>query len=63
MCCPATPADNLGDAAQRGGVEVSPSPVYGARLLSGLRVIPSRGFKSRHLRHPYFRSCQALVGV
>ena len=31
-------------------LEVSPSPVYGARLLSGLRVIPSRGFKSRHLR-------------
>ena len=30
--------------------EVSPSPVYGARLLSGLRVVPSRGFKSRHLR-------------
>ena len=23
---------------------------YGARLLSGLRVTPSRGFKSRHLR-------------
>ncbi|MCW2867525.1 MAG: hypothetical protein JWR20_1713, partial [Marmoricola sp.] len=23
---------------------------YGARLLSGLRVEPSRGFKSRHLR-------------
>ncbi len=34
-----------------GDVEVSPSPVYGARLLSGLRVTPSRGFKSRHLRH------------
>src|SRR5215217_7299835 len=31
-------------------LEVSPSPVYGARLLSGLRVIPSRGFKSRRLR-------------
>jgi hypothetical protein len=31
-------------------LEVSPSPVYGARLLSGLRVMPSRGFKSRHLR-------------
>ena len=30
--------------------EVSPSPVYGARLLSGLRANPSRGFKSRHLR-------------
>ncbi len=29
---------------------MSPSPVYGARLLSGLRVTPSRGFKSRHLR-------------
>jgi hypothetical protein len=25
---------------------------YGARLLSGLRVTPSRGFKSRHLRRP-----------
>ena len=25
---------------------------YGARLLSGLRVEPSRGFKSRHLRRP-----------
>src|SRR3712207_7658136 len=31
-------------------LEVSPSPVYGARLLSGLRAQPSRGFKSRHLR-------------
>ena len=31
-------------------LEVSPSPVYGARLLSGLRANPSRGFKSRHLR-------------
>ena len=31
-------------------MEVSPSPVYGARLLSGLRVKPSREFKSRHLR-------------
>ena len=30
--------------------EASPSPVDGARLLSGLRVIPSRGFKSRRLR-------------
>ena len=30
--------------------EASPSPVYGARLLSGLRAQPSRGFKSRHLR-------------
>ena len=30
--------------------EASPSPVYGARLLSGLRVQPSRGFKSRRLR-------------
>jgi hypothetical protein len=32
------------------GVEASPSPVYGARLLSGLRLITSRGFKSRRLR-------------
>src|SRR5687767_10753526 len=31
--------------------EASPSPVYGARLLSGLRAQPSRGFKSRRLRH------------
>ena len=31
-------------------LEVSPSPVYGARLLSGLRLKTSRGFKSRHLR-------------
>src|SRR4051794_31143354 len=31
-------------------MEVSPSPVYGARLLSGLRLKTSRGFKSRHLR-------------
>jgi hypothetical protein len=44
-------------------VEVSPSPVYGARLLSGLRANPSRGFKSRHLRHAVrqlgvtFRTC------
>ena len=30
--------------------EASPSPVYGARLLSGLRAQPSRGFKSRRLR-------------
>jgi hypothetical protein len=33
--------------------EASPSPVYGARLLSGLRVIPSRGFKSRRLRQQW----------
>src|ERR687893_105761 len=32
-------------------LEGSPSPVYGARLLSGLRAQPSRGFKSRHLPH------------
>ena len=32
--------------------EASPSPVYGARLLSGLRAHPSRGFKSRRLRQP-----------
>jgi hypothetical protein len=39
-------------AFRHGGsfLEVSPSPVYGARLLSGLRAQPSRGFKSRHLR-------------
>ena len=39
-------------------MEVSPSPVYGARLLSGLRVIPSRGFKSRHLRQT-----EAMISV
>ena len=31
-------------------LEVSPSPVYGARLLSGFGAQPHRGFKSRHLR-------------
>ena len=45
----------LGTLSQRSAwagraLEVSPSPVYGARLLSGLRAQPSRGFKSRHLR-------------
>ena len=30
--------------------EVSPSQVYGARLLSGFGAQPHRGFKSRHLR-------------
>ena len=29
---------------------MSPSPVYGARLLSGFGGQPHRGFKSRHLR-------------
>src|SRR3712207_2491656 len=38
-------------------LEVSPSPVYGARLLSGLRAQPSRGFKSRHLRSHKGKRC------
>ena len=32
-------------------LEASPSLVYGARLLSGFRVTPDPGFKSRSLRH------------
>ena len=32
-------------------LEASPSLVYGARLLSGFRLIPDPGFKSRSLRH------------
>jgi hypothetical protein len=42
----------LPSVPQRGTrtLEASPSPVYGARLLSGLRAQPSRGFKSRRLR-------------
>ena len=35
------------------GLEVSPSPVYGARLLSGFGAQPHRWFKSRHLRQLY----------
>ena len=58
----------VGSLAQRSATaervvwEASPSPVYGARLLSGLRAQPSRGFKSRRLRHTYrwVCSCQAL---
>ena len=41
-------------------LEVSPSPVYGARLLSGFGAQPHRGFKSRHLRPMVWRdACRA----
>ena len=42
--------DLPGDVLVACSAEASPSPVYGARLLSGLGLQPSRGFKSRRLR-------------
>ena len=44
-------------------MEASPSPVDGARLLSGLRVTPSRGFKSRRLRSTQDEDGRALVDM
>ena len=45
---PPARACSLSDAVR----EASPSPVYGARLLSGFGGQPPRGFKSRRLRQP-----------
>ena len=43
LCCTPTRPGTLATPRSNLGMEASPSPVYGARLLSGLRVKPLAG--------------------